>query len=171
MPITLVVEAGTGLSTANAYVSDAVCAAYHVEMGNAAWAAAVVADARAAAIIQATRYLDRHYLKRWRGSRKSSAQALEWPRYDVVDELGATVGYDSVPIEIKHAACELALRALSATLLADEDRGGAVASVNVGGAVAVQYEPGAPAGKSYRQVDEILQRVLAREAGVRIVRV
>lgn len=170
MAVTLTVEDGTGLVNANTYVSAADAAAYHVEMGNASWAAAASDDVRGAALVQATRYLDKHYLPRWKGYRRSATQALEWPRTDAVDELGNSLS--GVPADVVRAVEELALRALSASLQPDQDRGGQVQSLSLGnGAVALTYASGAPAGTVYGQVDDILQRVLEPGgSGVRLVR-
>jgi hypothetical protein len=167
--VVLVVEDGTGLSTANAYVSEADCAAYHIEMGNAEWAASVDVDAKAAAIVQATRYVDHHYRRRFQGYRESSTQALEWPRTEVYDDLGTTIS--GVPMDVKRATHELALRALAGDLMADEERGGAVKSLSIAGAVSLEYESGAPLGTVYRIVDELLDRVLTQSGGIPLRRV
>lgn len=84
--------------------------AYHVSHGNADWAAGDQAD-KEAAIIRATAYLSNSY--QWQGwKRNGRPQALAWPRVDVVDCEGWGVAFDEVPIEIKYATAEIALREL-----------------------------------------------------------
>ena len=60
MTITLVVEDGTGLADANSYIASADADTYWANRANAAWAA-LDDDAKAAALIQATQYLDARY--------------------------------------------------------------------------------------------------------------
>lgn len=104
--MSLIVEDGTGMSTADSYISVADADTYHSSMGNTAWPLATE-GAREIALRRATQYLDTHY--RWRGSPLSSTQALAWPR-----------DYAAWPVAAVRVACsELALRALSASLLED----------------------------------------------------
>lgn len=131
MPLT--VEDGTGLATADSYASRADADAYHAARGNAAWAAAST-DARDAALRKATQYLDTRY--RWVGNRSTLTQALEWPRY-FVPRLGYPTGWPQV--RVVHACIELALRALTVDLLAD-DEGRDVLSEQVG-PISVTYGP------------------------------
>lgn len=131
MPLT--VEDGTGLATADSYASRADADTYHAARGNAAWSAAST-DARDAALRKATQYLDTRY--RWVGSRLTVTQALEWPRY-FVPRLGYPSGWPQAPVV--HACIELALRALTVDLLAD-DEGRDVLSEQVG-PISVTYGP------------------------------
>lgn len=131
--MSLTVEDGTGLATADSYASRADADAYHAARGNAAWAAAST-DARDAALRKATQYLDTRY--RWVGNRSTLTQALEWPRY-FVPRLGYPSGWPQP--RVVHACIELALRALSVDLLAD-DEGRDVLSEQVG-PISVTYGP------------------------------
>lgn len=108
----LIVEDGTGLTTADSYVSIAVADAYHTAMGNTGWTG--TGAAKEIALRRATQYIDTRYT--YRGVRLVSDQALEWPRS----------GYESdyrpeewPVLALKYACCEAALRALSDTLLQD----------------------------------------------------
>ena len=61
MSILLVVEDGTGTNpAANTYVAQADADSYFADRANAAWAA-LSADQKASALIQATQYLDARY--------------------------------------------------------------------------------------------------------------
>lgn len=111
----LVTEDGTGRSDAESYASVADADAYHSAMGAASWAVASE-SAREVALRKATAYVEAAYT--WRGVRATVDQALSWPRGDVmVDGIGVTV--DEVPVQLQRAVCELALKALTATLMPD----------------------------------------------------
>lgn len=110
--MTLTVEDGTGLTSANTYASVAVADAYHTAMGNTTWTGTDAS--KEIALRRATQYLDNRYS--YRGERLTSTQALEWPR--VGYELGWRVEAWPVP-NLKAACCELALRALTAALQTD----------------------------------------------------
>lgn len=110
--MSIIVEDGTGLSTAVAYVAVADADAYHTAMGNTAWTGTDAA--KEIALRRATQYLDNRYT--YRGTRLTSTQALEWPR--VGYELGWRTEAWPVP-NLKAACCELALRALTAALQTD----------------------------------------------------
>jgi len=108
--VAIIVEDGTGLTTAETYVSVAVALTYHSTMGNTAWAAATTA-AQEIALRRAAQYIDHRF--RFRGERLDSDQALEWPRvgYEADNRLEAW------PVAaLKGACCEAALRALADTL-------------------------------------------------------
>jgi hypothetical protein len=165
----VVVEDGTGLTAANSYVSLSDCNTYHSDRGNTSWTGE---DAdKEAALIRSTQYLDHHYRSQFIGYRYSEEQALEWPRYDAEDDNGYYVDME-IPHELKHAICELALRALIGELLEDQDRGGAVRRVRIA-EIETEYSESAPAGTVYRFVDEILGRLLSSGSGsgVRVRRV
>lgn len=68
---------------------------------------AVDVNTKSAALIDATRYLDR---LNWIGTKTSSAQPLAWPRSGVVDKEGNVVDGGTVPSFIKEATYEVALR-------------------------------------------------------------
>lgn len=132
MTITIVVEDGSGVVDADVYVAQADADAYFAKRANAVWAAAAD-DAKAAALVAATAYLDRRYT--FKGRRLTETQALEWPRTvalpSISDPLSgpwplyapnlAEAARFAWPVKrITDACCELALRALSADLYTDE---------------------------------------------------
>lgn len=80
MVAAFVVENGTGLAAANSYLSEADADQYHEDYGNpAAWTALTSAQ-KTEHLVKATRYLDGTYQDRWKGTRNSRAQGLDWPR-------------------------------------------------------------------------------------------
>jgi len=119
----LIVEDGTVVEDANAYITIAFADAYHELRGNSDWLNATEAS-KVAAIVQATDYTD----TRWTfvGSKADEDQALQWPRDDAYDRDGIEQE-DNVPTVVQQTVAEYALRALSAPLLPDptidEDNG------------------------------------------------
>ena len=107
----LVVEDGTGLSTAESYISVANADSYHSVRGNSTWTGA---DAlKESALRRATTYIDGRYGPRFSGYRRLARdQALMWPRSDATDVEGWTIENDDIPVEIERATAEAALREL-----------------------------------------------------------
>jgi hypothetical protein len=116
MAITLTKEDGTGLANANVYADVAEAAQYLENTGRKdAWAAFSTAE-KSAALIQGADYIDQKFRRSFKGIRFSSAQALEWPRSQVYNELGELVPADEIPVEIGEASIEYAFEAASAPL-------------------------------------------------------
>lgn len=101
-----------GDASANSYASLSEAAAYHTARGNATWTGD---DAtKEAALIRATQWLDGRYGAQWPGVRRYlRAQALDWPRADAYDRDGTYVDFETIPPEVRNAACEAALRELT----------------------------------------------------------
>lgn len=173
--MTLVVEDGTGLSTAEAYISAADASTYHTARGNAAWAALASDAVREQMLRRATDYMGQVYRVRWAGNRVTTTQALDWPRVNVPmrDGPGGRGSYPSyypsnaVPAAVARACAELALRASAAALIPDE--GQAVKRKKVG-PVEVEYQDYSRATKTYRAIDNLLEPLLGSGGGIRIVR-
>ncbi len=118
-----VLEDGTGLPTANAYIGKSFMTSYHKDRGNSAALTGFSTAQINAAIVEASDYMDATF--RFRGCKKiarrgsnTTSQGLEWPRTDVVTipEL-ETVPSDAVPSQVQAACAELALAALTISLL------------------------------------------------------
>ena len=112
----VVVENGTGLSTANSYVAVSYVDAYFSARGNDTWGDTDSAE-KEAALIRATFSLDQKYRDLWLGVRKVSTQTLGWPRIPEKDELvkllvddeGYDIANNTVPREVMYAVSEVAL--------------------------------------------------------------
>ena len=158
----VVVENGSGLSTANAYVSRTEANTYFTDRPNAAWTAATD-GAKDAAILKATAYIDATYL--FKGVIRIATQALSWPRWGVTDREYRIVAADAVPQLVKDACCELAAYALAADLaptIAGKDR---VAMVKAGSAE-VQFEAGSrEAGTHHVYVTRLLSTLTLGNTG------
>lgn len=111
MAVQFVVEDGTGLATATAYLTTANADQYHENIGNDAWADASDAE-KQVAINVATQFVDLHY--RFRGMKKLTTQALEWPRDALLSRTELEfIDEDSVPVEVERATAELALASIA----------------------------------------------------------
>lgn len=113
-----IVEDGTGVAGANAYMTVAELDAYWADRG-------VTLDGdKEAAIIVATQYVDGSF--RWKGAIVFADQSLDWPRVGVVDDEGRAVDSMSIPDRLKFAVAEYAQRQLNAPIQPDVSDEGAL---------------------------------------------
>lgn len=150
--MTLTVETGAGLSSADALVSVDYATTYHAAIGNTAWASATT-DAQEKAIRRATAYLDK---MPWSGLRTHGRdQALAWPRGGVIDAEGNGINNDEIPAELQQACAEVALQELSdpgsmtptVTLASDQ-----IAKREKIGEIEVEYSVGSTSVEARRPV-------------------
>ena len=167
--MSLTVEDGTGLSTAEALVSVAYCDSYHAKRGNSAWAAISVVG-KEWAIRKAADYMTQKYRLAWQGYRVNSTQGQDWPRSSVYrEDSGTWVETTTVPDEVKKAQAELALRALNSELNPDQER----ATVKeVIGPIEVTYDAFSPQGTVFSAAHNLLAPYLKHGSGInaRLVR-
>jgi hypothetical protein len=164
----LIVENGTGLSNAESYCSEVYADDYHEKRGNAAWDSVLDKEA---ALRKATDYMLQVYRSRWQGTRLTTTQALDWPRSNVGIDVYTTVDDDIVPVEVKNACAELALKTYSAELY--EDIGQKVKRKKVD-VIEIEYESASTQTKQYRAIDAMLSPYLLSSNGgfnVKTVRV
>lgn len=173
----LIVENGTGLATAESYVSVAYATARNLSLGNSTWAGLTTAQMEEA-LRRATNYMEQSYRLRWAGFRLTDTQALAWPRRYVLrpdSSANALYGYgtgyyafDAVPVEVQQACSDLALRAAGGDLLADQTQ--RKSSVTVG-PISTSYEAGGKLSTTYAAIDALLRPMLTTGAGqLRMVR-
>lgn len=160
---TLVVEDGTGLASANSYLSLADANSYFEARRNPETWSSADESAREQALRVGTDYLDSKYGDQWVGIRSTKAQALDWPRALAYDVDGYPIEVDEVPKRLKHATAEMALRYLTAPdeLLPDvaqDDQGIASESNTVGPiSQSVSYQGGKAYSKRFTQVERLLK--------------
>src|SRR5687767_15226190 len=107
----IIVEDGTGLSTAESYITVAYADTYHTDRGQTTWTGTDAA--KEAALRRALAYLDGRYGPRFNGLRKLGRdQALMWPRVGASDSEGWLIDDTVIPAELKRAQAEAALREL-----------------------------------------------------------
>jgi hypothetical protein len=163
--VALTVEDGTGLADADSYISLVDALAYHTARSNSAWALLANDTLRESYLRRAVDYMQQQYFSRWAGYRKTTTQALDWPRYEVPikdspGSYGYTVGFgsyyssDSVPTLVANACAELALRASTGELSPDLER--AIRREKVG-PIDTEYEPGSIQSTRFEAVDNMLR--------------
>lgn len=123
-----VVEDGTGLANANAYVSVAFCDSYFADRDNEDWD---LVDNKQAMIVRATDYINSRFGAGWIGQQEfPGVQALDWPRKSnmttspyyngfVTYASDPTFPTDIVPVALQKACAEYALRANNGSLAPD----------------------------------------------------
>ncbi len=114
------VEDGSGIELANAYVSLAYTDTHHTDRNNTLWENVTDAD-KQASIIRASDYIDKRFGRRFRGERQSKGQGLEWPRLSAFDDdFFLLSGVDDIPRQLEKATAEYALRAALCGVLAPD---------------------------------------------------
>lgn len=161
----LVVEDGSGRPDAESFASLAEADAYWLARGSPAAWVGLFQDQKEAALRRATEHLQA-YSGRWRGLRVNAGQALDWPRSGVVVD-GVTLAYDSLPVQLVRATCELAIKAGSGSLMVDETA--AIKSEKVG-PLEVTYADGARQQTRYAFVETLLAPLLATAGSIKVVR-
>lgn len=162
-----IVEDGTGKIDALSFSSIDYAKQYHARRNNTAWGQLGVGVMKSL-LVKATDYLEQVYRLHWRGVRKTEGQALSWPRENVerVDYTFFNLtGYypnNEVPIQVKNACCELALRALTQELAPDIKR---VTNSEKIGPLEVVYKDGSKPYIEFRQIDNILAPFLDQQPG------
>ena len=159
----LTVENGTGLATAESYLSVVDADAYHSSRGTAeaSWVG-LDEDVKEQCLRRATDFMLQMYRGAWKGvAVKPDTQALDWPRYSVYPNESVLYALSSttVPTEVKRACAELAVRANAGTLTADVAPTGAVLSETVG-PIAVTYAQAATLQTRYTAIDRMLGPLL-----------
>lgn len=150
-------EDGTGLSTANSYITLAYAETYHDDRGNTSWASAT-SSTQQAACIKATDYIQSNFIFTG-GVVASATQALQWPRYSAIDRNGNLIDSDSVPDVVKQATAILALEVVGGTdINAKIDR---KTKREKAGPVEVEYMDGSAARVIYRQIEGLFVGLIA----------
>jgi hypothetical protein len=156
--MTIVVEDGSAPSGANSYVSEDELDTYADDR------ATELADGDAeAALIRASAAVDARYRGRYPGYRTNGrAQSMEWPRTAAYDNEWNPIAGNEVPVELKNAVCEIAIRELSSpgSFIPDLERGGQIKMLKAG-SVEIEYADNAIATTTFQLVDGILAPILS----------
>lgn len=184
-----------GAENADSYFTLDEANAYFSGRGITAWTGIDAVKENAAR--RGTSYLDNQYRGRWKGYRTEQAQSLAWPRigsggdsrlraqgetfavYGIVDEDGFEIPTNVVPQQIKTAAMEAALLALTGVNMEPRlERGGQIKSIGKGvGPLRkdITYMDGAPAVDRFLAIEGLLRGLVnstpgATSGNVRLVR-
>jgi hypothetical protein len=103
-----VVEDGTGISNANAYITVAYFRAYFTDRG--VDLSALTDDQVQAYIVRATDFVEKRFGQRYAGTRKTLVQSLGMPRTGIILD-GVTISPDAVPAMFQMGIAEYAKRA------------------------------------------------------------
>jgi hypothetical protein len=171
MTITLIVEDGTGVTSANTYTTVSGANIYFTNYGEDAWVGAdgPTDEVKKSALLKAMRYLDN---LPWKGYKYSQDQSVSWPRSEVYDKDSRLVSDTSVPSVVVSAQCELALRCLPTSTVKiqpDLARGGKIAAESIGN-IARSFQTTAPVRTVITVVDDILAGLLKNRRIVSIDR-
>ena len=167
MAATFIVEDGTGLVDANAYIDVAFADQYHENYGAPIeWSSSTTAQ-KQEAIRFATRYLDSGYSSRWRGARADEEQALDHPRRRVYDVDGWTRDDDEVFVEVQQATAIAALKHRQGELFLPDVEGSDIGVVSESVSVGPISESKSYSGtkrtfKRFSQIEATLRPILER---------
>jgi len=163
--MSLIVEDGTGLSTAESYISVANADARHAALGMTNWATLSDTE-KEQALRRATQFMEQRYASRWRGTRLLRAQALSWPRYGA-EAYGWAIESTIVPDVVANACADVALEAAAGDLNPTLERGIVREKV---GPLETEYDPYSSQAKRYPAVDQALAPYLQGGGSSRLVR-
>ena len=128
--VTLIVEDGSCVPSANCYVGLDFADEYMLNTGRSDWFNKTESEKKSC-LINATSYIDRTYSKiGWKGQKKyHRQQSLCFPRVELYDRDGDEVL--GIPDELKKAVCEGAYLATSTNLFSVKDDSGTIKSQKV----------------------------------------
>lgn len=178
----LIVETGEVVESADCYADLVYADQYHADRGNSTWAAATDPQ-KEAAMRNAAQFMDGAYLSRWKGQVLYVYQARQWPRYGVQlsglrsfaaenYDLGVSLGMipsNMIPVQIKQANCELALRALSGSLSPDMPRGDWIKKQTIG-PITQEFEKQSGGTSTYPVVEQLLAPFVTSSNSAELVR-
>lgn len=148
----------------NSYVDVDYADTYHAEHGNTDWAGLSTPD-KTTALINASQFVDNVARGKWKGCKATQAQALAWPRTDATDEDGYDIADTDIPLQLKDAVCEAALRiSAGEDLMADGNK--SIASESVAGVISTSYFEGKENVTNYRRIYGLLAGLVVGEIGM-----
>jgi hypothetical protein len=168
--MTLIVEDGSGLATAESFSSVTSANTYIENRYGAGTTWASKTDAQKEQYLRlGTEFLVNQYRGRWKGEMKTTTQALPWPRINVTDEEGNTRSSSILPPELVYATVESAKRLSEGTTLEEDlKRGGHVEMVQVG-PITKKLSQSATPETRYTRIDRLLSGLLTSGTGYRRV--
>ena len=129
----LIVEDGTGLQTAESYLSVADCSTTLAKFGKEAAFDALATEAeKEQALRIATQYIDSTYGDDFSGEVKGLLQSLEWPRIAAYNSRGQLITEGTLPQELLNAVAMATNDSLTNDLFSDESNGALISSEAVG---------------------------------------
>ena len=161
----LVVEDGTAKTDSESYISVADADTYHTDYTDSSdWSSAIDA-VKERVLRRATLVIDARFVLRWKGSRFTENQALDWPRHSVEDPSGFFVLTTTIPVNLQRATAELALKEITETdgIIPDLDNDGIIKreKIKVGPIESdIEYQGGSSPETKFTVVDKLLRELL-----------
>jgi len=157
-------DATVGGAASTSYIAQADATAYFVDrLDSAGWSNASIRQQQNALMMATMRLEAEDYL----GTKASSTQRLQWPRFSVTDRSGWLYSSSEIPVVVKQATCELALALLAEPSLFDAS--GLEQFINVKlGSIDVTPRVGTPNVELPVLVKRLLAPVIG--SGARVVR-
>jgi hypothetical protein len=154
--VAFIVENGTGIEDANAYVDEDYVKNYF--MGERLTMFSELED-KESVIVSATQLVDISY--EWKGTRISIDQGLNWPRDSVEFEGHEIIG---IPTALKKAVCEAVFIVMNSDdSLYSNDNQREVVKESVAGAISVEYAQSKDSATKYEVLDKILRGLYCTE--------
>lgn len=164
----LVVEDGTGKVDSESYISVADATTYHAARNNPDWL--LITD-KEAALRKATDYMIQVYRSLWQGYRSITAQALDWPRQLVYNNEypeEIQIASNIVPVEVKNACAELALKTYTDEVLFSDEEQKVIQEII--GPITVKYSDNSTTStKQYSSINAMLKPFL-KTSGSQVIR-
>jgi len=158
----LIVEDGTGKEDAESYVSVDFADDYISKMyGDVPEWSGADSSKQEIALRRGCQYVDSYQC---RGVRLSADQAKEWPRVGVGVVGGREVGWNVVPVQVKNANVEAALKWVKGAELFPDHYGGTIAAESEGlGPLqeSVQYMRGKSQELTFTSIDRLMRAFTA----------
>lgn len=155
-------DATVGGANSNSYGTVAEADAYFSDRMTGDWDSSEVHKEQY--LVKATQYLDAVYAGLWAGVKATSAQALAWPRYDVLDSDGYSIASDIIPEKLKYATFEAA-KIIAGGVNLQEAQGRKTTREKVG-ELEIEYSEGSIMSTRYPAVDGYLRDFIKMGASV-----
>lgn len=160
--VSLIVEDGSCVPSANSYVSLDYADKYMRNMGKTSWFSKSE-DERKAYLINATLYIDRTYsVIGWKGRKKyvnpNKRQALCFPRVELFDK--DNIEILGIPEELKQAVCEAGFIAVTTSLFTINSASGEVKKKKAE-TLEIEYFSSGESAKGYISRFSVLDSLLA----------
>jgi len=161
--VALTVEDGSGVASADSYITTTQVTTYADEYGVVkAGFVSLTTPQKEAACRMAAVVLDSRWSHRFPGYRATEDQGLTWPRTDALYTDGYAIDYEDIPVEVERAQAHLALLVGQGTDIAsDTDQTMEIEEVSAASGAGVKFSMPIST-KQFRAVDLLLERVLTR---------
>lgn len=162
--MSLTVEDGSVVAGAESFASVAAYKAYS-DLYGVAYSA--YTDTQIETYLrQATRYMQQSFRQRWKGTRVSPLQVLDFPRYGSVVDRYYIVASTTVPVDVVNACIILAQKVAAGTdLFPDATQ---KASQETIGPITVKYEQGSSQRAQFDAVEALLAPYLSSLGGMSV---